>query len=443
MSMESINDVWAAVCDELKSRMTEVSFNVWLSDLEPVNLTPEFFFLSIASEYKKEIIEMNYRSIIEDCIKEIMGIPLTLVVLIKDEEGELKSANQLHSSKPSDNFEDNFTFDNFVVGSCNRFAHAAAMAIAEKPEQSKDFIPFLIYGNSGVGKTHLMLAIKNRMKALFPEKNIVYTRCEEFTNNLISDLHSGNIENFRKRYRTADVLMIDDIQFIAGKESTMEEFFNTFNELLQAGKIIIVTSDRPPKDMKTLEERLRTRLESGVMADITPPDFETRVGILNSKAELLGLTIDQNIIYYIAENIKINTRQLEGVIKKLQAFVMLQGKKPTIAIAQNYIKDIITSQAPEPIKMEEIIKAVSEQYNIPENDIISKRKTAPIVFARQLSMYIARETTELSYKAIGESFGKDHSTVLFSVEKIEKHLKEHPYENDMVNDIIKTLKKEN
>ncbi len=441
MQIDSLNDVWFAVLEESKKQMTEVGFNVWLKDLKPVELKPGEFVVSIYSDYKRQIIEMNYKGILEDALLQVMGVPTSLKVVFADIDGELVESSVLEAPVNSEgNFENNFTFENFIVGSCNRFAHAASMAVAEK--QHIIYNPLVIYGNSGVGKTHLMLAIRNRIAKLYPYKKIEYIRGEDFTNNLIAALSDGTIENFRNRFRNVDVLLMDDIHFIAGKNSTMEEFFNTFNTLIQADKQIVVTSDRPPKDIKILDERIRSRLEAGILADVTPPDFETRVGILNSKAKMLNLSLDENIVFYIAEHIKVNTRQLEGVINKLKAYIDLQNKAPSISVVQTFIKDIVNDHRPEPIKIDEIIKAVSSQYQIPENDILSKRKTAPIVFARQIAMYIARETTELTYKAIGQCFGKDHTTVIFSVEKTENYLKDHPFEKEMVDDIIKNLKNE-
>ena len=436
--MESLYDVWNAVCEESKKYITEVGYNVWIKDLKPMEQRPGEFVVSIYSNYKKQIIEMNYLEILENCLKDVMGVPTKLKVLFADENGEIIENAEEEPEEGS--FESNYTFENFIVGSSNRFAHAASMAVAENAVII--YNPLVIYGNSGVGKTHLMLAIKNRVSKLYPKKKIEYIRGEDFTNNLIMALRDGTIDEFRNRFRKADMLLMDDIHFIAGKESTMEEFFNTFNTLYQAGRQIVVTSDRPPKDIKTLDERIRSRFESGILADITPPDFETRVGIVNTKAAMLNLTLDENLVYYIAEHIKMNTRQLEGVVKKLQAYVQLQNRVPTLSVVQGFIRDIINDHQPEPIKIEEIIKAVSDAYQVPEKDIISKRKTAPVVFARQVAMYIARETTELSYKAIGDSFGKDHTTVLYTVDKIEKHLKNQPFEREMVDEIIKNLKSE-
>ena len=290
-----------------------------------------------------------------------------------------------------------------------------------------------------------MLAIKNHLKKNNPYKKIEYIRSEEFTNQLIQALQEGklgigSIDDFRNKYRNADVLLIDDIHFIAGKEQTQEEFFNTFNTLIQNNKQIVVTVDKPPKDIKTLDDRIRSRLEGGLFADILAPDFETRVGIIMKKAEQYNIEISEPIAYYIAENIKVNTRQLEGVVKKIQAFVSIQKKVPTISAVQGIIKDIISDTRPEPIKVEKIIAEVAHTYNVSESDILSNRRTAELVLARQVAMYIARETTDLSYKAIGESFGKDHTTVLYNVNKIEEFLRDKPYQKELVDDLIANLR---
>jgi chromosomal replication initiator protein len=326
------------------------------------------------------------------------------------------------------------------MGACNRFAHAASMAVADNPRII--YNPLVIYGPSGVGKTHLLLAIRNRIKEKFPEKRIEYVRCEEFTNNLIEAIHTGTSDIFRNRFRNLDVLLIDDIQFIAGKEQTQEEFFNTFNALHQGGKQLVFTMDRPPKDVKTLDDRIRNRLEMGLFADITPPDYETRVGIIKKKAESLGISIEDNLVHYIAEHIKMNIRQLEGVVKKLQAFISIQNHTPTVSVVQNIIREVVNDTKPEPIKIEKIIAEVARTYDVSEKDIISKRKTAELAKARQIAMYIARETTELSYKPIGEAFGKDHTTVLYAVKKVEAFLKENPHEKEIIDDIIKNIKNE-
>lgn len=444
MQIESINDVWKAVCDECikKQYFTEIAYGVWFADIVPLKMENGKFIGSIYSSYKKSIVESNFKNFIEIALKDILGFQMEFELLLSDENGSIISNKPEEKKETNNSFESSFTFENYIVGSSNRFAHAAAMAVADSEETINLYNPLLIYGNSGVGKTHLLLAVKNHASKKFPNKKIEYIRGEEFTNNMIKALQDGSIDEFKNRYRNVDIFLMDDIHFIAGKDSTQEEFFNTFNALYQNNKQIIVTCDRPLKEIKTLEDRIRSRFEGGVMADITPPDFETRVGIINTKASLLNLTLEENIVYFIAEHIKMNTRQLEGVVKKLQAYVNLQNKNPTISVVQGFIRDVISDTTPEPIKVDEIIVQVSKTFNVSEKDIISKRKTAAVAFARQVAMYIARETTELSYKAIGESFGKDHATVLYNVQKIEEHLKNNPFDKELVEDIIKNLKRD-
>ncbi|MBR7131941.1 MAG: chromosomal replication initiator protein DnaA [Clostridia bacterium] len=441
MPINSLDDIWFAVCEECKKHISDIAFDCFLKDLKPVSLDSGELTVSINSDYMRGLIEQNYTELLNDCVKAVMGIPVEIRIILEDEEKEILNAEQFSEGL---SFEDFFTFQNFIVGSTNRFAHAAAKGIVESYPEIK-FNPLVIYGPSGVGKTHLMLAIKNAIRQKFPNKKLEYIRSEEFTNQLIKSLQDGklgmgSIDDFREKYRNADVLLIDDIHFIAGKEQTQEEFFNTFNTLQQKNKQIVVTLDRPPKDVKTLDDRIRSRLESGLFADITIPDFETRVGIIKKKAEHHGFEINENIVFFIAEQLKMSPRQLEGIVKKLKAYATLQNKVPTIAIVQEYIKEVTTDTEPEPITIDKIISEVARTYNVSESDILSNRKTANLVLARQVAMYIARETTALSFKAIGESFGKDHTTVLHNVNKIENFLKDKPHQRELVEDIIKNLK---
>lgn len=444
MPNNPLDEIWVAICDECKKSISDVAFNCFLKDLKPVFVGENEFVVSINDEYKKGIVEQTYNDLYTNAIKTVMGVSMEFKVIMRDEEEEILKAEKFSEGLT---FEDFFSFSNFIVGSTNRFAYAASLAVAENEIPQNTYNPLVIYGPSGVGKTHLMLAIKNHMRRKFPRKNIEFIRGEDFTNQLIAALQHGKlgmgtIDDFRNKFRNVDVLLIDDIHFIAGKEQTQEEFFNTFNALFQKNKQIVVTVDRPPREIRTLDDRIRSRLESGLFADITPPDFETRVGIINKKAEGLSITIEENLVYYIAEHIKVNTRQLEGVVKKLQAFITIQNKAPTIAVVQGFIRDVINDTKPEPIKIEKIISEVAKTYNVSESDILSNRRTAPLVLARQVAMYISRETTELSFKAIGESFGKDHTTVLYNVDKVEKFLKDKPYQKELVEDIIKNLKQE-
>ena len=435
MAIQSLDDIWSLICDECKKATSEITFDCFFNKIKPVSLENGEFIVSVDNDYFRGIIEQNYLIILKNAINSVMGISLNVRIVLEEDEETILNAEQ-HSEGLT--FEDFFTFDNFIVGSTNRFAHAASLAVADNPMIT--YNPLVIYGNSGVGKTHLMLAIKNHIKKKFPQKKISYVRSEDFTNQLIQSLQNGKIDEFRNNYRSTDVLLIDDIQFIAGKESTQEEFFNTFNTLYQNNKQIVVTLDRPPVEIKTLDDRIRSRFESGLFADITPPDFETRVRIINKKAEQVNIHVDENLVYYIAEHIKVNTRQLEGVVKKLHAFIVIQGKTPTLSVVQGFIRDVINDTKPEPIKIEKIIAEVARTYNVTDSDILSNRRTASLALARQVAMYIARETTDLSYKAIGESFGKDHTTVLYNVNRIEEFLKDKPYEKALVDDIIKNLK---
>lgn len=443
MAINSLEDIWSAICEECKKTISQVAFDCFLKDLKPVSLDSGEFIISINNSYMRGVVEQNYSQVLKNAIKAIMGIEMEVKIIFEDDEEKIKQAEEFSVGLT---FEDFFTFSNFIVGSTNRFAHAASLAVADNP--SITYNPLVIYGPSGVGKTHLMLAIKNHIKKNFPFKKIEYIRSEEFTNQLIKALQDGKlglgaIDDFRSKYRNVDVLLIDDIHFIAGKDQTQEEFFNTFNTLIQNNKQIVVTLDRPPREVKTLDDRIRSRLEGGLFADISSPDFETRVGIIHKKAEQMNIEISENLAYYIAENIKVNTRQLEGVVKKLQAYITIQNKTPTVSVVQGFIKDVINDTQPEPIKIEKIISEVAKTYNVSETDILSNRRTASLALARQVAMYISRETTGLSFKTIGEHFGKDHSTVIHNFNKIEEFLRDKPFQKELVDDIIKNLKSNN
>lgn len=437
MTIESPQEFWEIVCDELKKKVPEISYNLWLKDLYPLNMRQGEFVLGIYSKYKKEIIELNFMSFINAAFKRILGIDVTVTILAEDEEENIEP---LREDNPNIPFESKLTFDNFIVGSTNRFAHAASMAVADNPKII--YNPLVIYGRSGVGKTHLLFAIKNHIAKKFPERKIEYIRCEDFTNQLISALHGGDIEEFRNKFRNVDVFLMDDIQFIAGKEQTQEEFFNTFNALCQNDKQIVVTLDRPPKEISTLDNRIRSRFESGLFADIVPPDFETKVGIIEKKAEELDIEVPQDVVFYMAEHIQDNTRQIEGVVKKIHAMIKIDGKNPNISSVQNLIKEVISDTKAEPVRIEKIIGEVSRTYNISENDMLSKRRNEELVKARQIAMYIAKETTDMAYQAIGEAFGKNHTTVLYSEKKVKELMREDSHEKMIIEDIIKNLRSE-
>ena len=433
MAINSLAELWEAVCEDSKNYIADVGYNTFIKDIRPIRMQEGKLILGIANEFKKDAVESYYKDILEKCCTNIMGLTLgiELTVIQNENDDGMKAAGTVP-------IESIYTFENFVVGSSNRFAHAASLAVANNP--SKAYNPLFIYGSSGVGKTHLMLAIKNYLTEHQPNLKIEFIRCEDFTNGLIEAVKNGTTDVFHQKFRSVDVLLIDDIQFIAGKTSTEEEFFNTFNALQAQNKQIVLTSDRPPKDIQALSERMRNRFEAGLLADVNPPDFETRVGIINSKASQLGITIPETVVYFIAEQIKTNTRQLEGVVKKLQACINLYNEAITVALAQNFISEVVRDMIPDPITVDRIIEEVSRTYNVSVDQILSKAHTADIVFARQVAIFITWQVLNLSYADIGRAFDKNHTTVLYSVKKVTDIRKTDAYQNKLINDIIANLK---
>ena len=433
MAINSIFDLWEEIISECrnKEKITEVGLKAWILDLTPISTDDGILTLAANNEWKKKTVDGYYKAILEKVCEEVSGLPMTIEIIVQSDEPKKPSGEV-------SNTQDIYTFENFVVGPSNQIAHASAKAVAAKPF-SNQYNPLFLYGNSGVGKTHLMLAIKNSIEKTFPDKQVLFLRGEQFTNELIQAIRNQTTDLFHERFRNVDVLLIDDIHFIAGKERAQEEFFNTFNALYPERQIV-VTSDRPPKEIKTLEDRIRSRMESGMMADIQSPDFETRFGILKQKADQLELDVSDDILYSIAEQIKSNIRQLEGIIKKLKAYVTVHSNNLTLPIVQRYIKDVVSETLPEPVTVEKIVEEVSRTYNVSSEDIYSRKKQADIAYARQISMYIVNQVMSLSSTDIGKKFNKDHTTVLYTIEKIKKKLKENEYERKLVDDIIKNVK---
>lgn len=433
MGINSINDLWEKICEDCKinESISEVGLEAWILDLLPVSTDDGILTLVAKNEYKKKTVDGYYKRILEKACEKVSGLPMTIEVVVRTEEPEKKPI------KPQ-TAEDNYTFDNFIVGPSNDMAHAAAVAVAKKPFLN-NYNPLVIYGNSGVGKTHIMTAIKNSITKNFPDKKVIFIRGEQFANELIISFRDQTTDLFHERFRSVDVLLLDDIHFIAGKDRVQEEFFNTFNALYPE-KQIVVTSDRPPKDIKTLEERIRSRFESGMLVDIQPPEFETRVSILKAKADQLGLEISDDIYYYIAEQIKSNIRQLEGIIKKLHNYVLVHPNSLSLPMVQRYIRDVVSESLPDPVTVEKIVEEVSRTYNVPSEDIYSRRKRADVAHARQISMYIiSKVMKELSTTDIGKKFNRDHSTVIYAVDKMKEELEENEAERKLVEDIIKNV----
>lgn len=436
--MESFTEAWNLICDYCRGKIAEVAYTTWISRIEPVELdfASGTAVLSVPNEFHLQTLTRCYLPLLNEAFEQVFGSGFEVRLCTPKQLENEKEENE-DSALQSDEYD--FTFQTFIVGSSNKFAHAASLAVATKP--SILYNPLFIYGNSGLGKTHLLYAICNETSKLYPEKNIIYIKGDDFTNEMIEAIRRGTTAEFRQRYRKADVLLVDDIQFIAGKESTQEEFFHTFNALYEAHKQIVLTSDRPPKDIATLEERLLTRFEWGLTADVQPPDFETRIAIIKRKAELLQIELPENVIEYIANHLKNNIRQLEGAVKKMKAYSLVEGENPSIALAQAAISGIINNDQPTPVTIEKIIEEVARTFGVTADDIRSKKRAASISNARQIAAYVVREITQLSLESIGKEFGdRDHSTMVYAVQQVETKCQRDPKTKAMVQDIIKNVR---
>lgn len=409
--------VWAKIIGHIENRMGAAAASTWFDDAEVVELNEQQLVLYTPSPFRKDIIQRRCADYIKDALRELFDTELELVVLDDEELADYKSRRE----KPKFvEFNPQFTFEKFVVGSSNRFAHAAAVAVANNPAGA--YNPLLIYGPSGLGKTHLLYAIAAEIHKQHPNYNIVYIKGDQFTNELVAALQEGRNMEFRSKYRNADLFLMDDIQFIAGKASTEEEFFHTFNTLYEAKKQIVLTSDRPPEEMLKLEDRLVTRFQWGLLADIIPPDYETRMAIIKNKADSLGLEMPDDVCAYIAENITANVRQIEGTVKKIMAYRDLSGMTVDVPNVSRAIKDMYkgkTETLPTPSL---IISEVSRFYSIPESTLRGTLKNKGTAEARQVAMYLIRQLTNLSLPDIGREFGKDHSTVIYAIRKVEQAL---------------------
>ena len=441
--MDSFNEIWETIREILRSKVTEVAYNVWLSPLEFVDFQNDVITLSI-SDFKRKIIQDKFSSLIEEACEAAFGFPVTVQYEVpneaKKEDARVFPAGAAADKKTTVSLSEdyNYTFDNFIIGPSNRFAHAAALNVANNP--GKAYNPLFIYGHSGLGKTHLLSAIMNEVKEKRPDEVILYTSGEHFTNELIHYIQKHNTAAFHDKYRGCDVLLVDDIQFIANKETTQEEFFHTFEALKNAGKQIVLTSDRPPREMVTLEERLRTRFEGGLIADIQPPTLETRMAIVKKKADELSVDLSDEVVSFIAENIKKNIRQLEGTVKKIKAYQEVEGSRPNVAIAKKAISDIVNDNPPTPVTVENIINEVARTFDVSAADIRSDKRNANISQARQIAIYIVHEVTPLSLKAIGAEFGNKHySTVIYALNEINAKLDVNMQLKAMVDDIIKNV----
>ena len=434
MGMNSLNDIWDKVIEILSNQLTPTAINTWFSDCTPVDIEDCRLVLHTTTEFKRNIINSRFSESIKAVLSDIFACDFDLLVLAGDEVNDFELKKKSENSLPE---MDGYTFDNFIVGSSNKFAHAAAIAVAENP--GKAYNPLFIYGNSGLGKTHLLLAIGQEIHSRSPEKSIAYIKGDEFTNQMVKSLRENKAEEFRTKYRNVSLFLVDDIQFIAGKQGTQEEFFHTFNNIYEAGNQIVITSDRPPMEMAQLDDRLRTRFEWGLMADIQPPDLETRMAITRNKAAQLGLILSDDAVEYNATNITSNIRQLEGVIKRLTAYKEILDDVITIDSVKRAIKDVIRigTYTPTP---DIIIRETARYYSLKEEDLRGQNRSKNMTMARQVSMYLMRSLTGLSLKDIGTHYeDRNHATVLSSIRKVEQLLKNDPSMAGTVRDITSNI----
>lgn len=453
--MQSLNDLWALVLDSLRKTYSETFVTLWFDDLRLEVLNDAYAVLVGSSDFKCAFLKNRHLPAIKEHIENLIGYPVNVVIL-SEEKGkadlsfyiEGKKAEEEKPSRPRleifeekedtrddlmipasekfPSYHTEYTFDNFIVGNSNKFVYEACIAVCNSP--ATNFNPLFIYGQSGLGKTHLLYAINNRMLKKNPDTKILYVRGEDFANQLISMIHNKSSitfrDKFKEKFRTTDILLIDDIHFIAGKESIQEEIFHTFNALYEEGKQLIMTSDRPPREINRLEERIRSRFEGGLIADIQPPDYELRAAIIAHKAEAMGIKLSPDVIDLMAENLRSNIRQIEGAVKKLAAHSFLNGAEITPEFAKECISDLISDNNEKKVTPDKIIDFVSQKYGVSERDIKSKNRTQNIARARHVCIYIIRKMTDLSYPNIGKILQRDSSTVISAYNSIEGQIKE-------------------
>lgn len=451
MNLNSLSDIFKCVVDNCVKEydISSAARELWLDTLQPIKMENNVFYLATNLEFKRDTLNTLYLPLIETQLKNILGVPIKAEIVVDDSLGsqqppqpqvtEMIGNESVNEAAGLIDKKITYTFDNFIVGPSNNLAFAAAKAVSKK--QHDKYNPLFIYGDSGLGKTHLLSAIQFEMQKNFPGINIIYIPAETFTNEFLHSISNNTVETFDDKYRSADALLIDDIQFIAGKDQTEEKFFHIFNELYNQNKVIVLTSDRPAKEIKSISDRLRTRFSSGLIADVKAPEYETRIAIIQRKAELLRFSIPEDVIDYIATKLKSNIRQIEGVVTKLNALYMVSQLKPTITVAQNVIKDIVTDHQPIPVTVDKIISEVGKIYNVDPDEMRSQRRTANISQARKVAIYVIQEVTGMSYEAIGQKFnGRDHSTVVYAVKSIRADMERDSNFRSIVEDIIKNIK---
>lgn len=436
LQVNSAADVWEKVKGLMEAEMTAVSIETWFGDVEAVALEDTRLVLCVPTEFKRNIIRSRFLPTVEKALLELFSFDVDVALLLPEERDKYQAVAP--GKKGESPFRE-YTFDRFVVGSTNKFAFTAAEKVADEPGGA--YNPLFIYGPSGLGKTHLLHAIANRVQDKYPTYRIMYIKSEDFVNELIGNLRRGaDMQDFRNKYRQVDLFLMDDVQFIAGKDSSEEELFHTFNTLYEQGKQIVFTSDRPPQEMLRLEQRLKTRFEQGLPADIQPPDYETRMAILKNKSLERGIVLPDPVLSYVAENITANVRQIEGVVNKIMAFQELMGAQVDVENTIRAVRDILRSKEDFLPSADTIIQEVARFYELDANVIRGQSQNKEVTTARNVAMYIIREMTQLSLQEIGQQFGdRHHSTVLNSIKRVEKMMKDQPEMNEIVRDITNAV----
>jgi len=433
--------LWTEVSGRLKGALNETTFGTWFDDVASVELTDEVFVLSVPNDFTREWIEGHFLDLIGAAVRDATGAPRRIRLSV---EQEVESAGPVQEptapKRPGFEISQKYTFDSFVIGSSNRFAHAAALAVAEAPAQA--YNPLFIYGGTGLGKTHLLQAIGQYVGEHSRKLSVRYITSETFMNDFINSLRDKRIEGFKQRYRTYDLLLIDDIQFLEHKERIQEEFFHTFNSLYEAGRQIVISSDRPPREISTLEERLRSRFEWGLITDIQPPDLETRIAILRKKVKTDGIHIpDQQVLTFIAGRVSTNIRELEGALTRVVAFSSLTGRPMTVELSQDVLKDVFPQGAAPEVSIERIQTAVTDRFGLSMEELCGERRSQNIVYPRQVAMYLSRELTDASLPKIGREFGgRDHTTVIHATSKIARLIREDRSVYNLVQELTARIK---
>ena len=458
MNSYDLAEIWVRCKDKLKESFNEKVFNVWIKPIMPLEVTDTYYKVAVKNDFFKTMLEENYAQVIEGVLAGIMSKNIKLIIETMDngssgseaaeempavpakrEQQQLFNENTSVQQPDESNLNPKYVFETFVIGNSNRFAHAAAQAVANDPAHA--YNPLFLYGGVGLGKTHLMHAIGNRIKQNNPSMKVLYTSSEKFTNEIINSIQNKTTEAFRQKYRNIDCLIIDDIQFLKGKEQTQVEFFHTFNALKDADKQIIISSDRPPREIETLEDRLRSRFDQGLTADIQTPDLETRMAILRTKAASDNIVLPTEDITLLATNIATNIREIEGAYNKIVAYTSLMHMPITVETAQKVLSDMGNDIKTRTITYEGIIKVVADHYNVKQDELFNKKRTQNIAFPRQVAMYLCRELADLSYPRIGELFGgRDHTTVIHAYEKISNFKNSNLAFQNELQEIIEILR---